>query len=142
VIVAIAVVGLLLVLGALVLAPRMRIFDRKEARLAFLIGATVVVLVFAAGATTWAHHTAESRARAASNQLLAALEAVPPSSPSVGPGGLPGVTRVTRDGDAWVAFRPVEVLWMRWCVVGHLDAGGRAAVQRVHRACPQGPDGP
>jgi hypothetical protein len=136
VIVTIAVVALVLVLGALALAPRMRLFERREARLAFLIGATAVVGVLLAGATTWVHHTAQSRARTASNQLLAALEAVPPSTSSVEASSLPGVTRVTRDADGWVAFRPIEVVWLRWCVVGHLDATGRAAVQRVHTACP------
>ncbi len=136
-IVTVAVVVLVAVLLALAVAPRLKWFDRKEARLAFLVGGTVLVVVLFVSAAWWVQRSARQRERDASAELLAALERVTPSParPLVA-GDLPGVARVAQDGAGWIAFRPVEVAWVHWCVVGRLDASGRAAVQRVHASCP------
>ncbi len=131
------VVVAVVLLAVFAVAPALRIFDSKRARGVFLGVAGVLVVVGGVAVTRYARYEATRRERRASIELLAALEAAGPAKAATGVGVLPGVVRTSvADDGSVLAFRPVEVAWLRWCVVGTVDPKGSASVRRVHAPCP------
>jgi type II secretory pathway pseudopilin PulG len=138
---ALAALSLLASLALLALAPRLRLFDDQRRR-GFALVAMLVVVGLLGVAALWAvrRETAE-RASAASGELYDALRATGAATlvadAAAGrplPGGATSVAELQGGGVA--AYRPVEVLWARWCVVGTIAVDGRVTVDRIHRRCP------
>jgi hypothetical protein len=135
--------GLLVVvlaLGVLALAPRLRLFDDRRARLAFLAVLAVVAVAVPVVAVAVVDRTADGREDDAATELfdwLSARSFSEASAASFGPaGGPPGVSAASIEDGVLVLQRPVVVAWQSRCVVGRYPPDGLPSVKRTSAPCP------
>jgi hypothetical protein len=134
---------LALVLGSvtlLALAPRLRVFDDRRARVGFLVVLGLVALAVPIVAARQVDQAADDREATAAEELYdwlagrgyadatrAALEQ---------PSDAPGVTAARLEDGVLVVVRPVVVAWQRRCVIGRLPPDGLPAITRSSAPCP------
>jgi len=139
------VAGSLLVLvvafvAVLALAPRLRVFDDRRARVGFLVVLAGVALVVPLGLVAAVDRTADAREDDAVDELYAWLSsrtyAEVGAATAFDPAAAPGVAVVRNDDGAVVLERPVEVAWQRRCVIGRYPTDGLPSVRRTSSPCP------
>lgn len=135
---AVAVVGSLVLLA---LAPRLRWLDDQRRRAVALAVMVLGTLALGLAAVAAVRAEAARREDAAADELFAALEgtgeddalALALAGEVPLPGGATDAAELQGGGVAF--YRPVEVLWVRWCMVAVVE-GDRVTVDRVHQPCP------
>jgi hypothetical protein len=136
--------GLLaLVLGVmtvLAVAPRLRVFDDRRARIGFLVVLAVVAVAVPLVVARAVDRLADTREADAAEEVYAWLSDRPydlaVAQGLAEPSGAPGVAEATLEGDELVLARPVVVAWQSRCVIGRLAPDGLASVKRSPAPCP------
>jgi hypothetical protein len=123
----------------LALAPRLRWLDDQRRRAVALAVMVLGTLALGLAAVVAVRAEASRLEDDAADELYAALEATSEGEALVLagevplPGGATDAAELQRGGVAF--YRPVEVLWVRWCMVAVVD-DDKVTVDRVHEPCP------
>lgn len=138
------IITALVLLALLALAPRLRVFDDRRTRLIVIGVLGVLIVGGGTGLTGFASWRAGRAAAEARRELAESLDGADADALrqalDAGEGGvLPGIVRIERRGDEYAFYRPVSVIWVRWCVVGLLAADDTVRLETVRAACPPTP---
>ena len=133
-------VALLLGLVAvLALAPRLRLFDDRRARMVFIVVLAVVAVAVPIVVVQAVDRTADHRQADAADELYTWLSGRPyddaVTAALADPSGAPGVRQARLVDGVLVVQRPVVVAWQSRCVIGQYPADGLPAVKRSPSPC-------
>jgi hypothetical protein len=134
-------VALLLGMATLLaLAPRLRLFDDRRARVVFIAVLAVVAVAVPIVVVRAVDRTADHRQADAADELYSWLSGRPyddaVTAALTEPSGAPGVSRARLEDGVLVVQRPVVVAWQSRCVIGRYPSDGLPAVKRSPAPCP------